>query len=126
MVGVCEADLCVLLFPQRGIVSVLGLGPINGLFIIQVVAIIIINLAVGRRRRRASFPLLRLNPCRSPSTPTSRTCSPSFQAPRPPCSIFRLGQAEIDDVGIGELCSVETQTDLTVLEGSVKQRLGRL
>lgn len=127
MVGVCKADLCVLLFFQRGIVSGFGLWLIDGLFIIQVMAIIVISFAARRgRRRRAGFPLLRLNPRRSPSTPTSSTCSPSFQAPRPPCSIFRLGQAEIDDVGIGELCSVETQPDLTVLKGSVKQRLGRL
>lgn len=136
MVGVCETDLCVLLFEMLlayggraligwmsgGLLYILSLDQIK--VIITLLAIIVIFI---RRRRRITTSLrLPWPDPRSPPSPPPRPHSPRPQAPRSPSGILRLGQAEVDDVRVGELCPVETQPDLAGLEGGVKQRLGRL
>jgi hypothetical protein len=89
---------------------------IDGFFFINVIAVVVIFIIAGR----GSFWLWGLYLRRPPATPRPR-CS---RASRSPCGILSLSQADINDVWVGEFCSMETQPDLTGLESCVEKRLG--
>lgn len=68
---------------------------------------------------RGAFRICRAHFCRPSTTSGPRR----FRASRSPCCIFRLRQADINDVRIGQLRPMETQPDFAVLESRVEERL---